>query len=117
MGPFWTFPVQELGVVSRPAERPQPMRTIFFAMLLLAASVGAAQADCLEEISEFRERLNNANPTPQTAAAEKELDKLAHNERADEIDCFNALSRARQALVASAPPSSSPREARRYLRD
>jgi hypothetical protein len=120
MSPFWTFAAQELGVVSQPVEHPQPMRAIFFlAMLLLAASVGVAHSDCIKEIDEFRERLNEATPTPQTAAAERELEKLDHNERADEIDCFNALTRARRALAASAPPTSPlpSREAKRYLRD
>jgi len=81
------------------------MRSVFL-ILILVASAGAAKADCLEELGRFQEQVDSQNqtrPTAQSQAAEKELRKLERDERADEVDCYNTLARARKILAAPFP--------------
>jgi len=81
------------------------MRSLFIALIVLA-SAGAAKADCLEELGRFQEQVDSQNqmrPTAQSQAAAKELQKLEHNEMADEVDCYNTLARARRILAAPFP--------------
>lgn len=78
------------------------MRAFFLALILLA-SVGAAKAECLQEIGQLREQvdsLNQTRPTAQSQAAARELQKLGRSESADEIDCVNTLVRTRQMLAS-----------------
>ncbi len=91
------------------------MRAVLLAMPLFAAWAVAAEADCLYEVGQFREkveRLDAAAPTAQTAAAAKELRQFDRDEVRDEVDCYNVLARARQALTASEPKLGSPQEAK-----
>jgi len=81
------------------------MRSLFLTLILLA-SAGAAKADCLEELGRFQEQVDSQNqtrPTAQSQAAEKELRKLERDERADEVDCYNTLARARKIFAAPFP--------------
>ena len=90
------------------------MYALSLALMLLVGSIGAAQADCLQQIGQLREQvdsLNQAKPTPQTQAALRELRNLERNEMADEIDCYNAFVRARRMLAAPYPPSADDRYA------
>ena len=85
-------------------------------MLILFASAGAAKADCLEEIGQFRQRVesqNQVHPTGQSQAAARELQKLERDEMADEVDCYNVLARARNILAAPL----SPQVDNRYAKD
>ena len=92
------------------------MRALCVVLILLVNSIGAAQADCLQELGQFREKvnsLNQAKPTPQTQAALRELHALERNDMADEIDCYNTLARAQTMLAAPyLPPADN-----RYARD
>jgi len=91
------------------------MRALCLVLILLVSSIGAAQADCLQELGKFREHvdsLNQAKPTPQTQAALQELRALELNEMADEIDCYNTLARARAMLTAPYPPLADDRYAK-----
>ncbi len=90
------------------------MRALCLALILLA-SAGAAKADCLQEISQFREQVDSQNqtrPTAQSQAAAKELQRLDRSEMADEVDCYNTLARARKILAAPFPPSTDHRYAK-----
>jgi hypothetical protein len=83
-------------------------------MLILFASAGAAKADCLEDIGQFRQHVelrNQAHPTAQSQAAAKELQKLERDE-ADEVDCYNVLARARNLLAAPLLPPADDRHAK-----
>jgi hypothetical protein len=78
--------------------------------LVLAALVGcagAAQARCADDLKQFQARLARtakAKPTPQTAAATKELKRYDTGaNQGDEVDCYNTLARARRALNAPSP--------------
>jgi hypothetical protein len=91
------------------------MRVAFVAMALVIGAAGAAHADCLQEIGQFRERVDTANaakPTPQSQAAARELQKLERSATADEVDCYNTLARARNILAAPLPPPADDRYAR-----
>jgi hypothetical protein len=91
------------------------MRALCLVWILLVSSIGAAQADCLPELEQFREQvnsLNQARPTPQTQAALRELRSLERNEMADEIDCYNTLATARAMLTAPYPPLADDRYAK-----
>ena len=84
------------------------MRALGLVLVLLMASAGPAEARCADEAKELKARVVRAqklNPTPQTAAAGKVLKRLDDNaNRMDEVDCYNALARARRAL--DAPPEA-----------
>jgi hypothetical protein len=84
-------------------------------VLILLASAGAAKADCLRDIGQFREQVDSQNqtrPTAQSQAAVRELQRLERSESADEIDCVNTLVKARQILAAPVPPTTDDRYAR-----
>lgn len=90
------------------------MRALCLALIFLA-SAGAAKADCLHEISQFREQVDSQNqtqPTAQSQAAAKELQRLDRDEMADEVDCYNTLARARNILAAPFSPSADHRYAK-----
>ena len=72
--------------------------------LLLAAA--AAEARCADDMQALQTRIARAareNPSAQTAAAAKVLKKFAESTNSDEVDCYNAVARARRALTA--PPA------------
>ena len=76
---------------------------------------GAAHADCLQDIGQLHEQVDAANaaqPTAQSRAAARELQKLEQSEAADEIDCYNTLARARTMLAAPLPPAADDRYAK-----
>lgn len=90
------------------------MRALCLTLILLASAV-AAKAGCLEEMGQFRERVDSQNqtrPTAQSQAAAKELQKLDRDEMADEVDCYNTLARARKILAAPFPPPADDRYAK-----
>ena len=91
------------------------MRAAFLTIAILIGAVGAARADCLEDIGQFREQVdsqNRARPTAQSQAAARELQTLEHRESADEIDCVNTLARARRMLASPMPPTADHRYAK-----
>lgn len=74
------------------------MRAAFLTVVFLIGAMGAARADCLEDLGQLREQVdtqNQAKPTAQSQAAARELQKLERSESANEIDCINTLARAR----------------------
>ena len=78
--------------------------------LLLAA--GAAQARCADDLQALQTRVAHAtrvNPTPQSAAAAKVLQKFTESGNGDEVDCYNAVARARRALTAAPPEDQMPK--------
>lgn len=84
-------------------------------VLVLLASAGAAKADCLHDIGQFREQVDSQNqtrPTPQSQAAARELQKLERSQSADEIDCVNTLVKARQILASPTAPTRDNRYAK-----
>ena len=89
-------------------------------LALLIAATGLAQAKCVDEAKDFTERVKREQklkPTPQTAAAAKELQKLDLNPRPgvdtkprmDEVDCYNTLARARRAFSATSEQQPKPK--------
>jgi hypothetical protein len=91
------------------------MRAAFITLALLTSAMSAARADCLRDLGQFHELIaaqNQTRPTAQSQAAARELQKLEHNEQADEIDCVNTLVRARHILAAPVPPTADDRYAR-----
>jgi hypothetical protein len=85
------------------------------AVALLIGTMGAARAECLQEIGQLREQVDSQNQTRSTAqsqAAARELQKLERSESADEIDCVNTLVKARQILAAPVSPTADDRYAK-----
>ena len=86
------------------------MRVASLALLVLIASAAAAQARCEDNMKDVRQKVERAqktNPSPQTAAAVKELKRYDDQAMsADEVDCYNAISRVERALN-SPPPSDA----------
>ena len=83
--------------------------------LMIAVLLGGARADCLTELSQLREQmdmLNAARPTAPSQAAARELQKLERNDSADEVDCYNAVARARSNLASPLPPVADDRYAK-----
>lgn len=86
--------------------------------LVLIASLAAttrAEARCADDLQVLQERIDHLQAngrTPQSAAAAKILEKYGGSATADEVDCYNALARARQALNSSPPgaPQAGPQE-------
>ncbi|MGO8918573.1 MAG: hypothetical protein ACLQJR_21945 [Stellaceae bacterium] len=87
------------------------------ALVALILASGAAKADCAEDLQQLQariERQQKASPTPQSAAAAEVLRKFAAGDSAagdsqDEVDCYNAVARARRALNEPAPPPQTRR--------
>jgi hypothetical protein len=91
------------------------MRLALATVALAIGMAGAAHADCLQEIGQFRAQVdaeNAAKPSAQSRAAARELQKLEQSEAADEIDCYNTLARARIILAAPSPPAADDRYAK-----
>jgi hypothetical protein len=91
------------------------MRLTLATVALAIGMSGAAHADCLHEIGQFREQVdaqNAAKPSTQSRAAARELQRLEQSEAADEIDCYNTLARARTMLAAPLPPAADDRYAK-----
>jgi len=91
------------------------MRLALATVALAIGMAGAAHADCLQEIGQFRAQVdaqNAAKPNAQSRAAARELQKLEQSEAADEIDCYNTLARARIILAAPLPPAADDRYAK-----
>jgi hypothetical protein len=91
------------------------MRLALATVALAIGMAGAAHADCLQEIGQFRAQVdaqNAATPSAQSRAAARELQKLEQSEAADEIDCYNTLARARTILAAPLPPAADDRYAK-----
>jgi hypothetical protein len=56
------------------------------------------------ELQDRVERAQKARPTPQGAAAMKELQQAQRDLKAlAEVDCYNSVARARRALAAPTP--------------
>lgn len=75
---------------------------------LVAAS--AAEARCAEDLDALQTRIYRSlkqHPTAQGYAAAKILQKYQESPSSDEVSCFNALARARQAFTASTPPQEA----------
>ena len=87
------------------------MRIFVLALVLSTGGAGLAQARCTDDLNDLRarvEREQKRQPTAQTAAAYKELQKIDLNiKRMGEVDCYNAVARARRAL--NAPPPMDPK--------
>lgn len=101
------------------------MRSLLLAVVLLSVGVDAASASCTEDAALLQARINRdlkTKPGPQVQAAAKEMQKInmkMNEGTMDEVDCYNALARARRALNAPppAPPAPAPEPApagRRY---
>ncbi len=90
------------------------MRLVVLALVLSVGGAGVAQARCADELDALRlrvERQQKLRPTPQTAAAAKELKKADENaKQMDEVDCYNALDRARRALNAPMPTEAKAKD-------
>jgi hypothetical protein len=82
------------------------MRIAGLVLVLLVATAGSAAAACADDVAALNIRvphLQKTAPTPQTAAASKELAKLNKNlPQMDEFQCTNAVARVRRALTS--PP-------------
>lgn len=87
----------------------------FALVVALAAAMAApcaAQARCADDLAALQARVDRAqrmHPTPQTAAAAKVLQKFNQGDAEDEVDCYNAVARARHALAAL-PPDAPPQQ-------
>jgi hypothetical protein len=83
------------------------MRVAFVIPLVLMASATAAQARCEDDMKDLRQHVDRAqktNPSAQSAAAAKELNRYDTGATsADEVDCYNTIARIERALNASAP--------------
>jgi hypothetical protein len=83
------------------------MRIAGLVLALLVATAGSAAARCADDVEALNLRVKHAQkatPSPQTAAAGKELAKLNKDlPRMDEFQCLNAVARVRRALTASPP--------------
>lgn len=90
------------------------MRVVALVMVLLFGGIELAQARCADELKELQARVDRAQkrqPTAQTAAAAKELKNVDENlKQMDEVDCYNAVARARRALTAPPPPAQKAQE-------
>lgn len=64
----------------------------------LTVSVGVAHADCLREVEVFREHVDSLKPTTATEAATRELMRIDQGEVENEVQCYNVLAHARNAL-------------------
>lgn len=70
-----------------------------------------AQARCADDLAALQARVDRAqkmNPRPEGVdAAAKALDKYNRSDSPDEVDCYNAVARARRALMAgpATPPA------------
>jgi hypothetical protein len=91
------------------------MRATLVAVALLIGTMGAAKAECLQEIGQLREQVDSQNqtrPTAQSQAAARELQKLEWNEQANEMDCYNTLAKARAMFASPIPPTADDRFAK-----
>jgi hypothetical protein len=87
------------------------MRVASLVLLTLIASTTAAWAWCEDDMKEVRlkvERLQKTNPSAQTTAAAKELQRYEQQMSADEVDCRNAIARVQRALRAPPPAITDP---------
>jgi hypothetical protein len=83
------------------------------ALVLIAslAMAGRAEAGCADDMQELQARVDRQQaqqPTPQSIAAAKVLQKFNESTTADEVDCYNALARARHALDATGSGTTLP---------
>jgi hypothetical protein len=78
---------------------------VAFAALALAQT---AQAHCTDDLAALQARVDREKkmnpPPPGAAEAAKVLQKFNDSESQDEIDCYNAVARARHAL--NTPPEA-----------
>jgi hypothetical protein len=83
------------------------MRALVLATALVIGSSGGAVAGCADDFQELMTRVDQAKlrqPTPQTVAASKALHEDAETmPDMDEVDCYNAIARARKLLAAPPP--------------
>ncbi len=92
------------------------MRRVVLAVVLLVGGTGWAQATCTDDIKDLNTRLEArerfeksqiaADPVrqQQTVAARKELTKAQKSDKDfAELDCLNAVTRARRALNTPPP--------------
>jgi hypothetical protein len=108
-------PIAALGVYSRRKGEGMVMRIIIVILALLFGGMGSAQARCSDELQELKaqvERQNKRQPTVQTAAAAKEIDKTEKNlKQMDEVDCYNSVAHARRTLTTPPPPPAPDKKA------
>jgi|SwirhisoilCB1_FD_contig_31_10403290_length_383_multi_4_in_0_out_0_1 hypothetical protein len=80
------------------------MRLVIAVMLLSLPLANFAWASCADDAKDMHERIDEKvklHPTPQLAAAKKELNKADESlQQHAELDCYNALARSRRALNA-----------------
>ncbi len=80
------------------------------ALAALILAQGPAQARCADDLAALQARVDRATKLhpepPGAAAAAKVLNKFAQGDSQDEVDCYNAVARARRAL-AQAPPEAA----------
>ena len=74
---------------------------VALAVVLAPVAAEARCADDLQALQTRVERQAKMTPSAQTTQAAKILKQLNDNEAADEVDCYNALARARRALTAA----------------
>ncbi len=84
------------------------------AMALLAMTLPAA-ARCAEDLEALQARITRLEkqhpPPPQAFAAAQILQKFTESPSSDEVDCYNALARAKRVLRT--PPPEPPKQAER----
>jgi hypothetical protein len=89
----------------------QGMRALVLAVAFVIGSTGVAAASCADDLQELMARVDQAKQrqrTPQTIAASAALHKDNENMKdMDEVDCYNAIARARK-LLAAPPPDAEP---------
>lgn len=87
------------------------MRSVILAVFLLLVSADVAMARCSDDAADFNARIDHdlkIKPSPQVSAAAKVMQKLNENiKNMDEVDCYNALARARRALKTAPPPEAA----------
>ncbi len=84
------------------------------AMALLAMAL-PAHARCADDLDALQTRIARLEkqhpPPPQAFAAAKILKKLAESQSSDEVDCYNAVARAKRVLRET--PPEPPKQAER----
>lgn len=90
---------------------PPTGRCLLAALVALLALSQVAEARCADDLKAVQARVDRAQkqkPTPQSAAAAKILNRYNQSDTADEVDCYNAVARARHALDQKPPAPLEP---------
>lgn len=90
------------------------MRVLVLVLVLLIGGAGLARARCADDLEDLRgkvERAQKRQPSPQAAAAGKELQKTDRNiKEMDEVDCYNAVARIRRILNGPPPVDAAAKD-------